>query len=137
MKNIIEINKNNINYLENFIQNELPSTFRYFKSRNIDIIKNHIITIILVVDELSIGYAHIDYENKYWFGICILDEYQGKGFGKEIMEYIFNNKKIINLEEIYLSVDKINEKAIKLYKNFNFNIIEENDNFYIMKKIIK
>jgi GNAT superfamily N-acetyltransferase len=137
MINIIEINKNNINYLENFIQNVLPSTFRYFKSRNIDIIKNHIITIILVVDEISIGYAHIDYENKYWFGICILDEYQGRGLGKKIMEYIFNNKKIINLEEIYLSVDKINEKAIKLYKNFNFNIIEENDNFYIMKKIKK
>ena len=137
MSNIIEINKNNINYLENFIQNELPSTFRYFKSRNIDIINNHIITIIFVDDGLSIGYAHIDYENKYWFGICILDEYQGKGLGKKIMEYIFNNKKIMNLEEVFLSVDKINEKAIKLYKNFNFNIIEENDNFYIMKKIIK
>jgi RimJ/RimL family protein N-acetyltransferase len=136
MLKIIEINKNNINYLEDFIKNELPSTFRYFKSRNIDIIKNHIITIILAENDISIGYAHIDYENKYWFGICLLEEYQGKGLGKKIMEYIFNDEKIMNLDEIYLSVDKINEKAIKLYKNYNFKIIEENENFYIMKKIM-
>lgn len=143
MLKIIEINKNNIFYLENFLLNELPSTFRYFRSRNIDTINNHIITIILAEDDISIGYAHIDYatgtcgENKYWLGICILEKYQGKGLGKNIMKYIFNNEKIKNLDEVFLSVDKINEKAIKLYKNFNFNIIKEDENIYLMKKIIK
>ena len=133
MLNIIEIDNNNIDYLNKFLLNNLPSTFRYFNTRNIDIIKNHIITIILLDDEVPVGYAHIDYENKYWLGICILEEYQGKGFGKKVMEYIFNNEKIKNINEIYLSVDKINENAIKLYKIFNFKMVEEHENFYIMK----
>jgi GNAT superfamily N-acetyltransferase len=133
MLNIIEIDDTNINYLNTFLSNALPSTFRYFNTRNIDIIKNHIITIILLDDEIPIGYAHIDYENKYWLGICILEQYQGKGFGKKVMEYIFNNEKIKNINEIYLSVDKINENAIKLYKIFNFKMVEEHEKFYIMK----
>jgi GNAT superfamily N-acetyltransferase len=146
MLNIIEINKNNIDYLKNFILNEIPPTFRYFKTRNIDIVKNHIITIILLDDDISVGYAHIDCDfigaytildaPKYWFGICLLEKYHGKGLGKYIMKYIFNNEKINNLNEVFLTVDKINEKAIKLYKQFDFNIIEEKENFYLMKKII-
>jgi ribosomal protein S18 acetylase RimI-like enzyme len=134
MTSIIEIDNDNIHYLQNFISNECPATFRYFKTRNIDIIKNHVITIILLVDGLSIGYAHIDYDNKYWFGICILENYQGKGFGRQMMEYLFNHQKVKNLQEVILSVDKINDKAIRLYKTFNFSIIEEHDKFYIMKK---
>ena len=133
MTSIIEIDNDNIHYLQNFISNECPATFRYFKTRNIEIIKNHVITIILLVDGLSIGYAHIDYDNKYWFGICILENYQGKGFGRQMMEYLFNHQKVKNLQEVILSVDKINDKAIRLYKTFNFSIIEEHDKFYIMK----
>jgi len=133
MLNIIEIDNNNIDYLNKFLLNNLPSTFRYFNTRNIDIIKNHIITIILLDDELPVGYAHIDYENKYWLGICILEHYQGRGFGKKVIEYICNNEKIKNINEIYLSVDKINENAIKLYKFFNFKIVEEHEHLYIMK----
>ena len=131
--NIIEIDNNNIHYLNTFLLNDLPSTFRYFNTRNIDIIKNHIITIILLDDELPIGYAHIDYENKYWLGICILEDYQGKGLGNIMIEYILNHEKITVLNNIYLTVDSTNEYAIKLYKKFNFNIVEVTDNYYIMK----
>ena len=134
MTSIIEINNNNIHYLQNFISNECPATFRYFKTRNIDIIKNHVITIILLDDGLSIGYAHIDYDNKYWLGICILENYKRKGFGTQMMEYLFNHQKVKNLQEVILSVDKINDKAIRLYKKFNFDIIEEHAQIYIMKK---
>ena len=133
MMNIIEIDNNNIHYLNTFLLNYLPSTFIYFNTRNIDIIKNHIITIILLDDELPIGYAHIDYENKYWLGICILKDYQGKGLGNIMIEYILNHEKITVLNNIYLTVDSTNEYAIKLYKKFNFNIVEVTDNYYIMK----
>ena len=55
-------------------------------------INNHLLTIILLKDDVSIGYAHIDFdENKYWFGICIIPEYHGRGYGKLMMEYLFNN----------------------------------------------
>ena len=136
MFNIVEITENNNNLLQDFISNnKLPNTFRYFNKRTIDVIKNHLITIILLDNELPVGYAHIDFDdNKYWFGICILEKYQGMGNGKKMMEYIFNNEKIKNIENIYLTVDKININAINLYKKFKFNIIEEYS-FYLLMKL--
>jgi len=129
---IIEVNKNNISLLKNFTNNKLPNSFRYFNKRPINIIENHILTILLLNNNIPIGYGHIDFEdNKYWLGICILEEYQGKGNGKKIMDYLLNNKKI---DKIYLTVDKNNINAIKLYKKYNFNIIEEFDTYFLMLK---
>ena len=86
---------------------------------------------------LPIGYAHIDFDdNKNWFGICILENYQGKGYGKKIMEYIFNHEKINNLNEIYLTVDKINIVAINLYLKFNFIIIDEKETYFMMLHLL-
>ena len=134
MCDIIEITEQNKVLLNNFIlNNKLPDTFRYFNKRNIDVIKNHLITIILLDKELPFGYAHIDFDdNKYWFGICILENYQGNGYGKKIMEYIFNNEKIKNIDKIYLTVDKINTVAIKLYTNFDFIVNEDFETYYKM-----
>jgi ribosomal protein S18 acetylase RimI-like enzyme len=134
MCDIIEITEKNKVLLNNFIlNNKLPNTFRYFNKRSSDVINNHLITIILLDKNLPNGYAHIDFDdNKYWFGICILENYQGKGYGKKIMEYIFNNEKIKNIDKIYLTVDKINTIAIKLYTNFNFNIIDEKETYFTM-----
>lgn len=136
MLHIIEIDETNHHYITTFLSNNIPSTFRYFKSRSIDIIKNHVLTIVLLNEQqIPIGYAHIDYENKYWLGICILDAYQGKGLGNKMMEYILNHEKITVLNDIYLTVDSTNENAIKLYKKFNFSIVELTENYYIMRNI--
>ena len=134
MCDIIEITEQNKVLLNNFIlNNKLPYTFRYFNKRNLNVINNHLITIILLDKDLPVGYAHIDFDdNKYWLGICILEEYQGKGYGKKIMEYIFNNEKIKNIDKIYLTVDKINTVAIKLYTNFDFTIIDEKETYFTM-----
>jgi ribosomal protein S18 acetylase RimI-like enzyme len=53
-----------------------------------------------------------------------------------MIEHILNHEKIKPLNEIYLSVDTINTKAIHLYKKFDFNIVEQKVNIYVMKKII-
>lgn len=136
MLHIIEIDETNHHYITTFLSNNIPSTFRYFKSRSIDIIKNHVLTIVLLNEQqIPVGYAHIDYENKYWLGICILDAYQGKGLGNKMMEYILNHEKITVLNDIYLTVDSTNENAIKLYKKFNFSIVELTENYYIMRNI--
>ena len=137
MCDIIEITEQNTILLNNFIlNNKLPYTFRYFNKRNLNVINNHLITIILLDKDLPVGYAHIDFDdNKYWFGICILEEYQGKGYGKKVMKYIFNNEKIKNIDKIYLTVDKINTVAIKLYTNFDFIVNEDFETYYKMIKI--
>ena len=81
------------------------------------------------------AYGHIDYskdENKYWLGICLLEEYQGKGYGKQMMNAlidIFNNT---DIDTLYLTVDKENSKAISMYKKYSFNIIDEEESYYIM-----
>lgn len=133
----IPINNENTHYLENFLKNKIPQTFRYFQKRSTDTIQNHILTIILLVDKKEIGYAHIDFENdKHWFGICLLSEYQGKGYGKKMMNFVFNHPNIKKLDNVYLSVDKNNLNAIELYKLFDFNIIFEKDTYYLMMKNI-
>jgi ribosomal protein S18 acetylase RimI-like enzyme len=134
MCDIIEITEKNTMLLYNFIiNNTLPNTFRYFNKRSINVIKNHLITIILLDKELPVGYAHIDFDdNKFWFGICILEKYQGNGYGKKIMEYIFNNENVKNIDKIYLTVDKINTVAINLYKKFDFYIINEKETDFTM-----
>ena len=133
MSDIIEITENNNYLLNGFLNNSIPGTFRYFNKRSINVISNHLITLILIDDNLPVGYAHIDCDdNKYWFGICILENYQGKGYGKKIMEYIFNHERIKNIDNIYLTVDKINDIAINLYKKYNFYIIEEKDSYFKM-----
>ena len=133
MNNIIEITENNNYLLNEFLNNSIPGTFRYFNKRSVNVISNHLITLILTDNNLPFCYAHINYDdNKYWLGICILENYQGKGYGKKIMEYIFNHEKIKNIDKIYLTVDKINDIAIRLYKKYNFYIIEERDSYFMM-----
>ena len=55
-----------------------------------------------------------------------------KGYGKKIMEYTFNNKIIKNIDKIYLTVDKVNDVAINLYKKFNFYIVDEKEYYFTM-----
>ena len=73
------INTSNIKILKEFIKLNNSKYFRYYDKRDIDIIKNHLITIIITDNDNNIiGYSHIDNENDInWFGICILDKYKG------------------------------------------------------------
>jgi perosamine synthetase len=133
--NIIEINDTNVELLTPFISNPLPSTFRYFEKKTVEVIKDHAVTLLLKKEETIIGYAHIDYEkndSKYWFGICILPDHHNKGYGTYLMNNILIKSKIKNIESIYLTVDNINIHAIKLYSKHNFKVIETNNKFTTM-----
>lgn len=130
---IIKVTNENKNYLESFLCNKIPNTFRYFKTRNVDIIKNHILTVLYIKDEVPIAYGHIDAENNInWLGICVLEEYQGQGIGKKVLNFLLDYAKenSINLQ---LSVDKNNEIAINLYLKNNFKVIGETNNYFVMK----
>jgi hypothetical protein len=95
MYEIIKIKENNKFLLDDFLKNKIPTTFRYFTKRDSTIIKNHILTLVLMTENKPIGYAHIDNENnKYWLGICIIDEYQNKGYGKILINYILNDENV-------------------------------------------
>lgn len=134
--NIIHIDTQNIDVLKDFIRNigVASSSFRYFNSREAEVIKNHLITILILDDKKPIAYGHLDVEDGVtWLGICVLPGFQGKGYSKIIMEELILFGKKSNLKTIFLTVDKDNFKAINLYEKFNFSQEFEND---ILKKFV-
>jgi ribosomal protein S18 acetylase RimI-like enzyme len=79
-----------------------------------------------------IGYAHIDYDKLYWFGIYIEPEYQSIKLGELLLKYILSHEKVNKIPTITLAVNK-NNYAIRLYENNNFKIVNENDKYYFME----
>lgn len=133
---IIKICDNNKQILCDFISHDLPSSFRYFKKRTIDCIKNHYITIVGVIDNNIMSYAHIDFDDetkKYWFGICVLNDYQHHGYGKQLVKYIIDIFDESEIDNLYLTVDHDNNIARKLYLENGFEIIDDSKTYYIMK----
>jgi perosamine synthetase len=132
------INKDNLFLLEKFILLNNNPFFRYFKNRDIKHIDKHIITIIITnyYNDI-IGYSHIDYENDiYWIGICIIDKFQNKGYGKKLLKYIIDYAINNNINKLTLTVDINNINAIKLYYKFNFKISYIYESFYKMELIL-
>jgi hypothetical protein len=124
-------NSNDLEMVKNFIGSNPNGclNFRYYLNRDISIIKNHIFTCLYYNNENIIGYGHLDYEDgKIWLGIIISDDSKSKGFGGLIMDDLLSKTQ----EPIYLSVDKDNKIAQRLYKNKKFFIFKENNKNIIM-----
>jgi GNAT superfamily N-acetyltransferase len=118
--------------LDEFIKSNINGvkTFRYFSKRPYTIIKNHIYTCLYYINNVCVGYGHLDYENeKTWLGIMVSDSEIGKKIGDQIMDDLISNSE----NNIYLSVDISNNSAVYLYMKKGFEITEKKINFYIMK----
>jgi len=114
---------------ENVLGNK---TFRYFDKREFSCLDNHILTNLYYVENDCVGYGHLDRDGEnVWLGIMVLDNHVGKGYGNKIFESLINSTN----SDISLSVDKINIKAINLYKKYKFVIFSENE--YSYKMILK
>jgi perosamine synthetase len=123
--------------LTEFASQTIPSTFRYFKNRTVpDCMKCHVLTILGLIDGKAIGYAHIDYELGDWVGICILPEFQSKGYGRILMNFVIDYARVTGIQELKLTVDLENEPAIKLYNSLGFIECERTANHFLMKKSI-
>ena len=124
---------NNIDLLKDFILKigTNAKLFRYYNSRPISIIKNHLVTLLLIDGEKTIAYGHLDKEKEnIWLGICVLPEYTSSGYGKKMMDALLEEGKKLNLSQIVLTVDKDNCNAISLYEKMRFYKVEENDYYY-------
>jgi ribosomal protein S18 acetylase RimI-like enzyme len=120
--------------LELFIQDKLPDSFRYFKSRNSECMKNHVVTLLYIDNYKPVAYGHLDKDdNTIWLGICVLPSHQKKGIGSQLMKQLLDKAQEKNINTIHLTVDKINTVATKIYKKFGFNIINQTETYYIMK----
>jgi GNAT superfamily N-acetyltransferase len=128
------IDEKNIELLNNFMMNDMPASFRYFNSRDIHCIKNHIITLIMTFDDVPIGYGHLDKDgDNIWLGVCILEEHQGNKYGDKILDFLMSYVKENFLQNVRLAVDVDNYRAINLYMKKNFKIMKFCDTHYILE----
>lgn len=75
-------------------------------------------------------YGHIDNETPS-FAISLYEEYRGKGIGTDLMLKMLELLKQKGYKQASLAVQKENY-AVKMYKKVGFEIIDENDEEYIM-----
>lgn len=139
---ILEINQTkieNLQLLEKFITSmgDSSDSFRYYKSRPISVINNHICTVVLLSDNDPIAYGHLDKEkNDVWLGIAVSQMYRGQGKGDLILKYLIDKADELKVEEIKLSVDKNNLQAIKLYVKYGFaKFFEKNEILFFSRKL--
>jgi ribosomal protein S18 acetylase RimI-like enzyme len=130
--NIVRIDRENMGLLEEFLRNDIPSTFRYFSTRTLDCIENHVITLLGVLDSTPVAYCHIDKDvhGTNWLGVCVLDKFQGKGCATQLINHAVQNT---DIDIIHLSVDRGNINAMSLYRKLGFKfLLDETKPYYKM-----
>ena len=75
-------------------------------------------------------YGHIDNETPS-FAISLYKEYRDHGIGTALMKEMLDAMKRAGYKQASLAVQKANY-AVKMYKNVGFEIIDENEEEYIM-----
>ncbi len=130
---IIAVTAETLYLLQNFISNmgDSSNSFRYFIKRDITVIHQHLTTLLAVEKNTPIAYGHLEAEEGVvWLGICVRQEYKGKGYGKQMMEALIEQAKLENINKISLTVDKTNAGAISLYEQCGFKKINEKEHYY-------
>jgi ribosomal protein S18 acetylase RimI-like enzyme len=90
-----------------------------------------LVTLLLIENDIPIAYGHLEPENNTtWLGICVLPEFSRKGYACKMMTALIDKAKKLNINSIYLTVDKNNERAINLYHKFHFCRLDSNENRY-------
>lgn len=75
-------------------------------------------------------YGHIDNETPS-FAISLLKEYRNYGMGTNLMQQMLIKLKMQGYKQASLAVQKMNY-AVRMYKKIGFEIVDENDEEYIM-----
>lgn len=133
---VIKVGAENSYLIQEFLNvaGNALSSFRYFNKRNADVLANHLITLVVIENDFPCAYGHLDKENeKIWLGIAVAEAYQGKGIGKLVMQELSKEIQSQGLSEVFLAVDKVNSRAIKLYKMFGFRLMETHNTYFIFK----
>ncbi len=137
---IVSVNLSNKNLIDDFLKNAGSSLikFRYFKSRPIEIIKNHLTTLIALKEKKPVGYAHLDKESETtWLGIAVIESEKGKGLGIMLMARPVMEEKKKHLKKMTLAVDTDNANAIYHYKKYGFTLLEQEKNKFYFEAEVK
>ena len=85
---------------------------------------------VLILNESIVGYSVCwFYQNELHIGnVAIKKEHQGKGYGKLLLQKLFDLFPDFNHD--YLEVNVSNDAAIGLYLKFGFNILSTRKSYY-------
>ena len=98
---------------------------------NIQIQNEYSAYFVMVSDNDIVGYIGSTSEEMAEIqNFCISKDYQSKGYGKELLEYLINYLKDNNSKSIYLEVNYNNIRAINLYKKYGFEVNRIRKNYY-------
>lgn len=79
-------------------------------------------------------YGHVE-DGVPSFAISLYQEYRGYGIGTAMMNHMLDELRNRGYQKTSLAVQKANY-AVKMYKNVGFEIIDENDEEYIMMCVL-
>lgn len=77
---------------------------------------------------MPVGVCHVSFDDDEIciYGLGVLEEYRGKGLGKQFVRYILNEVKNES-EEIVIEVDSDNQRAYRLYLSCGFEVEQKTD----------
>ncbi|MCR8641049.1 GNAT family N-acetyltransferase [Paenibacillus sp. N1-5-1-14] len=95
----------------------------------------------MAVCELMRDYQKPD--KAYIYGYYVRNDYQGKGFGILLLDYVFEMLQEDNFSEVCLTVKPSNVSAVKLYMRAGFTVKERRaheygegrERYYMVKKL--
>jgi len=125
--------------LEKFLSDlgEHQQHFRYFSTRPIKTIKNHLITLLILEGSCPVAYGHLEREgNDLWLGVATAYGCTGKGFGGKIVDSLIAHAQRKKEYSISLTVDKDNLRAINLYKKKGFVLLNNFSSYYKFIKFL-
>lgn len=122
-------------YVDNVFKNIEDNFKTVYKNRNIkqEFVDNPFsVYLILFINNNIIGFLNINklYEKVEIVNINILDNYQGNGYSKLLMNELIKYTQENNIENITLEVNRDNTKAINLYKKYNFKEVAVRKGYY-------
>lgn len=139
---IIQVDRENIRVLRTISVQTFEQTFgadntkddmdKYFQEQlSIEIFedeieKNEVQYYLLEDNETIVGYVKLKLRDSVCklIRIYVLNQYQGKGYGQTLLDFVLDIATSNNTKHIELGVWEHNLKAIKFYKKNKFKIID-------------
>jgi perosamine synthetase len=108
--------------LDAFVANDLPPTFRYFRTRTVETcLQDHDLTLVCTENDVPVGYAHLE---DRWIGVCVRPAFQGRAMGSFLLDMVLAYAHGLGLPSVRLTVDSDNTIARGLYERRGFRLQE-------------
>lgn len=82
-----------------------------------------------------VGFAHfvlhgysLDNKQIARVGIAVRDDFQGQGIGSQLLSNLIDLAQINGVDKLFLDVYSNNQKAIRLYKKYGFELVRTKEN---------